>query len=321
MLTINYFSDNRLDFFNLIFFFIDKIKKENKEKININVLTTKDNQSFFINESKKYDLNFNIIIFPNGFNYTEKLTYAINSETKYSVKLDEDCIINNHIWDYMIENVELLDNDENLLLSPILSTSMPSCDNFIENFLDKEEKDIIHKYFLEQPMPNGLFGVDYSPLNKYTINSEKWEYDKYLMGLNDLPTETKGNHPIRISYNAQVTINEFILNKYEKLLEKNDYSFFEINSPYFTNNFFCIRTDVWKKICNQYNGVYDEIPISNYKRLHNKKFLFVKNGFGVHTMFNTIYGDGTGNPWGIGGPNSQYKENEFVKKLKELIIR
>jgi hypothetical protein len=321
MLTINYFSDNRLQFFNLIFYFINKVKKVNKDKLKINILTTINNQSFFIEEIKKYDLYFNVVTFQNGFNYTEKLTYAINSQTKYSVKLDEDCIINNYIWDYMIENVELLDNDENLLLSPVLSTSMPSCDIFIQNFLNEEEKETIHEFFLKQEMPNGLFGINYSPLNKYTINAEKWEYDKYLSGLNDLPTETKGNHPIRISYNAQIKINEFILNKYEKLIEKNNYNIFEINSPYFTNNLFFIRTDVWKKICNQYNGVYDEIPISNYKRLGNKKFLFVENGFGVHTMFNTIYGDGTGNPWGIGGPNSQFKENEFVKKLEELIIK
>lgn len=320
MLTINYFSDNRLHFFKLIFYFINKIKENNKKNIKINILTTKDNETFFSEEIKKYDLNFNIVAFQNGFNYTEKLTYAINSDTKYSIKLDEDCIISNYIWDYMIENVNILDNDENLLLSPLLSTSMPSCDIFIENFLDENEKEIIHNYFLEQEMPNGLFGVNYSPLNKYTIHAKNWDYKKYLSGLNDLPTETKGNHPMRISYNAQIKINEFILNKYKKIIEKNNYNIFEINSPYFTNNMFLIRTDVWKKICNQYNGVYDEIPISNYKRLNNKKFLFVENGFGVHTMFNTIYGDGSANPWKIGGPNSQFKENEFVKKLEDLII-
>lgn len=320
MLTINYFSDNRLQFFNLIFYFINKIKEENKKNIKINILTTKNNEAFFIEEIKKFNLNFNIILFQNGFNYTEKLSYAINSDTEYSIKLDEDCIVNNYIWDYMIENVDILDNDENLLLSPLLSTSMPSCDVFVENFLDEEEKQTIHNFFLEQEMPNGLFGVNYSPLNLYTIHAKNWDYKKYLSGLNDLPTETKGNHPMRISYNAQIKINDFILNKYKKIIEKNDYNIFEINSPYFTNNFFLIKTDVWKKICNQYNGVYDEIPISNYKRTNNKKFLFVENGFGIHTMFNTIYGDGSANPWRIGGPNSQLKENEFVKKLEDLII-
>ena len=63
---------------------------------------------------------------------------------------------------------------------------------------------------------------------------------------------------------------------------------------------------------------FDEIALNNYKKEFNKKVLFIKNGFAIHPMFNTIYG--TGNPWGIGGTDSQIKELEFVNKLEQLII-
>lgn len=319
MISINYFPNKRFYFFPLIYHFLKQIKNENKEKIILNILTVKKNSDYFKPyESNSDNIKINVIIFNDGFNYTEKLTHVLNLDYEYSVKLDEDCFINNHVWDYMIENVSVLDNDENLLFAPLLSTTIPSCDEFINGFFDDNEISEIHNLFLNQEMPNGLFNVDYSPLNSHTIHSKKWNYHEYYKGLELLPTDTKGMHPVRISYNAQMKINEFILNKYKLLLNKNDYSFFEINSPYFTNNTFFIKTSTWKKVYYDFGGVYDEIPISNYKRINNKKFIFVKNSFSVHTMFNTVYGNN--NRWNIGGENGEQDEIDFYNKLSEKIL-
>jgi hypothetical protein len=302
-----------------VFSFIKKIKPKNKEKITLNILTTQKDFGFFDSiRNENQDLKINVVIFKDGFNYTDKLNYVLNLDAEYSVKLDEDCLINNHIWDYMIENCEILNDENNLLLSPVLSTTLPSCDEFISGFLSDDEKKVIHGFFLEQNMPNGLFGVNYEPLNKYTVNASEWDYKGYLRALSEIPSETKGMHPIRISYNAQITINDFILNNYKKLTEKNDYSIFEIESPYFTNNLFLIKTVVWKHIFKNNGGVYDEIPISTYKNNNNKKFLFVKNGYGVHTMYNTIHGNS--NQWGIGGVDSADKEITFMNNLTNLLL-
>ncbi len=317
MININYFSNSRLEFFTLIFHFIKKIKPENKDKIIFNILTTSSNVSFF-EKFKNDGVNMNIIKFNDGFNYTEKLKYVLNLDVEYSVKLDEDCIINNHIWDYMIENVNTLDDENNLLISPLLSTTLPSCDEFINGFLSKEDRDTITNFLVNQKMPNGLFGVNYEPLNKYTVDSVEWDYKAYLKGLGELPTNVKGMHPMRISYKAQTTINDLILKNYNKIVNNGDYSLFEIETPYFTNNLFLIKTSVWKHIFDKYGGVYDEIPISDYKKNNNKKFLFIKNGFGIHTMYNTIYGNS--NIWGIGGTDSEKKELEFIEELKKLIL-
>lgn len=319
MININYFANSRIIFFNLVFSFIKKIKPENKEKISLNILTTQKNFDFFDNfKNDNKDIRINVIIFKDGFNYTDKLNYVLNLDAEYSIKLDEDCLINNHIWDYMIESVNILNDDNNILLSPLLSTTLPSCDEFINGFLSNEEKKVIHGFFLEQKMPNGLFDVNYESLNKYTINSSEWDYKGYLSGLSELPTDTKGMHPMRISYNAQTTINDFILKNYKKLIEKNKYDIFEIDSPYFTNNLFLIKTSTWKQIFNTYGGVYDEIPISTYKNTNNKKFLFVKNGYGIHTMYNTIHGNL--NQWGIGGVDSADKEITFMNNLTNLLL-
>jgi hypothetical protein len=317
MININYFSNSRLSFFSLMFHFIKKIKPKNKEKITLNILTTKENVLFF--EGFKNDgININIIEFNDGFNYTEKLKFVLNLKSDYSVKLDEDCIINNHIWDYMIEMSNVLDDENNLLISPLLSTTLPSCDEFINGFLSSENKEIVNGFLLKQKMPNGLFGVNYEPLNKYTVDASEWDYKAYLDGLDSLPTNMKGMHPMRISYDAQTTINDLILKNHNKIIDNGEYSLFEIKSPYFTNNLFLIKTSVWKHIFEVYGGVYDEIPISDYKKNNNKKFLFIKNGFGIHTMYNTIYGNS--NKWGIGGVDSEQKELEFVEDLKKIIL-
>jgi hypothetical protein len=318
MITINYFSHKRLNFSDLTFYFLNKIKSENKSKIKINILSNFSSYDYFQEEIKKYDLPISIIKFSDDFNYTEKLKFSINQESEFSVKLDEDCFINNHIWDFIIENCNVLDNEENLLVSPILSTTIPSCDLFVNNFLEPEEANTIKGFFLSQEMPMGLFEVDYTPLNQSTIMSKDWDYKRYYKILESLPTDIKGMHPMRISYNSQTKINEYILNSYSKILNKNEYDFIEIETPYFTNNFFLIKTKVWKKIIDEYGQTYDEIPISNYHRKNNTKIMFVNNGFGIHTMYNTIYGNK--NRWGIGGEDSEEKELKFVNELKKIIL-
>ena len=94
---------------------------------------------------------------------------------------------------------------------------------------------------------------------------------------------------------------------------------FEINSPYFTKSLFFIKTSEWVNILSQPTiDAYDEIALNKYKRDNNKKFLFVKNGFGIHPMFNTVFGNN--NPWGIGIENGEQLEQNFYTDLKNKII-
>lgn len=318
MISINYFSNTRLNFFELTFYFLNKIKEENKKKIKINILTNSENYQFFVDEIKKYDLPIFIVKFKDGFNYTDKLKFSVSENSEFSIKLDEDCFINNHIWDFIIENTSILNDPKNLLVTPTLSTTIPTCDLFIDKFLTESESEIIKNFFLNQEMPNGLFDVDFSPLNETTTKSKEWKYEKYYELLENLPTETKGIHPMRISYNAQTKINDFILKSYHKLLNENNYSFTEIKTPYFTNNLFLIKTQLWSDIVNSNHSFYDEIPLSNYHRKNNTQILIVDNGFGIHTMYNTIYGNQ--NRWGIGGVDSEEKEIKFVNELKKIIL-
>ena len=148
----------------------------------------------------------------------EWIDKALNSNKEWIIHIDEDCFINNHIWDYMIENVSILEDENNLAIAPILSNNIPLVDNFIENFIiDSEVKGKIYKNFLNQNMPNGLWGVDYSPLNDYTINADSWIPANFYDGVSKLNHFYKGIHPIRICAEAQVILNDYIMNNFERI--------------------------------------------------------------------------------------------------------
>ena len=60
------------------------------------------------------------------------------------------------------------------------------------------------------------------------------------------------------------------------------------------------------------------LSLAKYKKDNNKKFIFVKNGFGIHPMFNTVYGNK--NRWNIGGENGEMDELNFYNDLTKKII-
>ncbi len=247
MINIFYLSHNRINFHPLTFYFLNKIKEENKEKIKLTILASHD---YNWNKNLLTNIEVDVKVFLGENNYLSKIKYAITTDCEYSVKLDEDCFISNHTWDYMIENVSVLD-EKNLLISPIMSNNIPSCDYFILDYIkDDETKKIIYSHFLKRPMPNGLWGVNYEPLNKYTIEAKEWDFNGFYSAVNNLPTTVKGIHPLRITYQAQVLINDYILNNLELFVMDTEKSFLELHAPYFTNSLFAIKTSEWRNILN-----------------------------------------------------------------------
>ena len=313
LITINYLSHTRPEYSDLTFHYLENIKNENKNKIKLNVLSSVEND--WSDKCDKLGIEYSVHVISGGNNYLPKLNIALNSNTKYSIKLDEDCFINNHIWDYMIENVGVLDNDDNLLVSPIMTNNIPSCDLFIDNAIkDSGVVNKVKEFLISRPMPNGLWGVNYEPLNKYTIGSKSWDYKQFYNGVRELGTEIMGIHPIRICYEAQVEINEYILNNPSIITDNNDYSLTEFEAPYFTNSLFLIKTSVWRDVINTPPmDAFDEISLNNYKSITNKKIMFINNGFGLHLLYNTIYGNK--NRWGIGMADGELYEKSVYERL------
>lgn len=311
MISINYFAHDRPTYYwEVTSFYLNKIKEENKKKIKIHVLATHEhNWQDFID-----GIEIEVINFPHDNNYLGKVNYAINTGSKYSVKLDEDCFINNYIWDYLIENISFLDSEESFLISPLLSNNIPLVDIFVENFVtDKQIKENIYKEYTNPPMPNGLWGVDYTP-----IRFDKWNREEFYYNVGRLPTPFKGIHPIRICAGAQMILNDYILNNLDRINQKYDYKINPFNRPYFTINTFAIKTDDWIRSNQEARyDAYDEVPMNIYCKNSGKKMYYIQNGFSIHTLYNTMYGNK--NPWGMGIEDGKGYEYEFTQKILEQL--
>jgi hypothetical protein len=311
MISINYFAHDRPTYYwTITSHYLNKIKKENKDKIKIHILATHEhNWQDYID-----GIDVEVLNFPNNNNYLGKVNYALNTGSEYSVKLDEDCFINNHIWDYLIENINFLDSDDSFLISPLLSNNIPLVDIFIDNFVkDDEVKNNIYKEYLNPPMPNGVWGVDYTP-----IRFNKWEREEFYYNVSQLATPFKGIHPIRICAGAQITLNDYILKNFARIEEKNDYKILPFNRPYFTINTFAIKTEDWIKSNQETRyDAYDEVPMNAYSKNTRKKMYYIKNSFSIHTLYNTMYGNK--NPWGMGIEDGKGYEYGFTQQILEKI--
>lgn len=316
MITINYLAHDRSNnFWNISKHFLNLVKEENKSKIRVNILTT-HNTDFEILDG----IETNVVLFNSGYNYMSKIQYAVSQNTEYSVKLDEDCFIGNHVWDYMIENVSVLESEDNLLLAPLLSNNIPLVDQFIESFVsDKSIKNEIYDNFLKRDMPNGLWGVDYSSLNAYTLQASSWNPSAFYEGVSQINHYYKGIHPIRICAEAQVILNDYIVDNFYKITDKQDYSIEEFNCPYFTNSLFAIKTDDWKKIVSipAYDA-FDEVSLNVFKNSFNKKTFYIKNGFALHLTYNTIH-NSSHNIWGIGMLDGVNYESNLMEEIYQKL--
>jgi hypothetical protein len=288
LLTISYLHHRR-EHFNIFSFFLNKIKKENKEKIHVKIMTIPNHEHLF--KDKLEDISYEIISFPYGLNYGLKIRNLVNSDTEYVAKWDEDIYINNHVIDYCIENLNLLNDPKNISIAPILSTGVPTCDWFIEQMLDEEDRNIIHDIFLRTKM--GFFCVDYSEFNHFTVNAKKWEYEKFYEAVKSYYHVYRGINPMRCSLEAQKTMMELMLkDKYvDKFLEKNDYSISYSDRIYMCNSIFFIRKELYKQIWENESlrvDPYDEVQLNETRRINDMRWLFINNGFGIHPAYNWV---------------------------------
>jgi hypothetical protein len=293
MLTINYFPHrpSRAKLANIVFYYLCKIRPEYKSKVKVNILYAGNSHVW---ENIAGNLVSNGIDtytaeFPFTLNYMDKVHLACESETEYCCKLDDDVWISNHLWEYILDNLSILD-DKNAVISPVLSTVIPVIEDFVEGVGTKEEIDSLYKIFHDYEFIP-LWGADYTSLNEINKNSKSWDKDAFYNKMMDFPHYYKGIHPARMVEEAQVKINDIALNHYDKIKEKQNYSLDIKKVPYLCNNLFFIKTKVWKEIINDqslFKDAFDEVPLNLYIHKNNMNYVFTKEGYGVHIFYNCV---------------------------------
>jgi len=311
-IQINILSHHKVrePFFNFVYYYLVKIKDENKNLIKI-VFHTSYDSPFYTNMSKL--LNDNGIessIMNFGPNYMVKVKNCIESDYEYSCSMDDDILINNYLWDYMIENIDILKDEKNIFLAPLISNGIPGTDYFINDFMNEEEKLTMNNLFKNTNIPS-MWGANYSMLNNHTINAREWYPDNFYDEVSRINHFYKGIHPIRISLESHMKMAEIVMKNFDKIDQKSNYELMFVKRPYFCNSFYFIKTQTWKNIIHDKSLIcdgFDEVPLNMYKDRNNQDMVFVKNGFCIHMAYNTI-GQGQG-----------IVQNYYMSELKKIKI-
>lgn len=258
------------------------------------ILSHSDDYEFYENELKNVSIQYVIMAnIPLLLNYLVKIRTAIKlaeeNNIPYMMKCDNDIFITSQTLDYMIDNLSILDGNKHLTLGPTLSSGIPCVEYFINQYLSDDEEEKMKAYFLETSFYD-RDGVEYSTLNKNTLESKSWDKNQFFNDVKSIPHYYKGIHPIRINIDAILYLNKCILNNKEKFFNSNPEGLIlDDSSPYLCDSIFCIKTDIYKKIIYDetlYVDPYDEVPLNKYAWKESMNHVFVKNGFGIHIIYN-----------------------------------
>lgn len=302
-ISVNFFlaSENRKSIADILLFFLNKINDKNKQLVEINFLTGGtclydlyteiSNKLFGFHKIRVVKIGDSIKDQTKIINYRNKMDFIFDNNTEFTIKIDDDLILSNFVYDFIIENIKTLNDEDNFWINPIIPTNNATFDYFINKYVDKDTSEKIIKDML-------TMNYGEKELLKYTVNSNgSWQPDNFFKTLSTLEDTNQGIHPIKYSKGGHKLINEFIINNFEKimLINKSKMSFFTTVKQYWNVNFFAIKTSVYKKafesmLGTKYDSITtDEPELNRYAYENNKKYLFIDNGIALHPCYSFTF--------------------------------
>jgi hypothetical protein len=298
---------HRFEVFPIVIEQLSKI--EQRKNIHLLILSNDDDPTEKYSDIlSKTELSYSIQCFPSEDNYMRKVKFALDFSTTenipYLMKHDNDIICPTYLYDFLFENTNLLDDEINLLLTPTLTSGIPTVEQFLYDFCSPEEIKEMHSLFLECRFGN-IWGVDYSGLNKHTLIETTWKAKDFFQTVKEAPYFYKGVHPIRLYDKAIYRLNEIVLKKKNEIFQKRNATIlFDDVSPYFCNSIFLIKRNIYNTIVNSKNlyvDPFEEVPLNRFRDIHQMKILYTKNATAIHIIYNNI-------------PNNNIFEKEFMRK-------
>lgn len=243
---------------------------------------------------------------PNN-DYLNKVVFAINQPHKYSVKMDEDCILLGESWDRFLSLMDQM-TDSDLFCTGAISNGVPGCDFFIKNFIPHARNDLGDMFAKTKFIRMGT--ANYTLLNQEYPNG--WDSDKFYEEVWKINHYYMGIHPVRYNFDAAYRLNDYILaDPIKNMTPINAEIIRDVNKyPYFCNSFFGIRTEDWRTIVSRMDlfvDPFEEVPINRYRHETNRNMVMDTGIPILHTMYN----------WSM---NWEY-ENTLIGKLIDVYSR
>lgn len=281
------------------------------DEIVLLVLTNTNDSEFYENILKGTKISYLIRQFEEHNNYMNKVFFTLqfteSYEIPYIMKHDNDIILGAPLYDYLFENLSVLEDEKNIVLTPTLTTGIPTCDLFMKDYLTTEEQKHVSDLFKEYRF-GPLWGTDYTSLNTYTVDNPltAWDSSEFYKGVHKIPHHYKGIHPVRMHERAILTLNEYVIKYKDRILSKDEYSLdFDSESPYFCDSIFCIKRSVYETFLSKrelYVDPFDEVPLNKWRDINKLNYVIVRKGTAIHFMYNCI-------------DNYLYHEKRFIDSL------
>lgn len=292
------------------------------DEINVCILTQSNTAEYYANLIDRYNFNSEILGFGEHDNFMSKIRYLI-SLGGYSIKMDEDSFISAPVLDFMIDNINTL--DENLLITPSFITGVPSFEFVYNDLMDAEDKLGILDILLRTPITRigNLICPDAfnnEELGKYYLDLNGTYPHRFFDTVRKIPHVYKGIHPIRINYYAQLFMLLWMCDNID-LFMNNNYYLYNSNYedyPYLCNHIHLIKAEEYNKAINQYPHCFDEVSLNLYRQNNDLNFTFVRNCAAIQIMYSNV----TEHPNDLNpcsSPQGNDTELEMYKEFSRLI--
>jgi hypothetical protein len=271
-------------------FIKELIKCENINNIELLIINSFNDMTYYKNILKNYTLNYNFAYVPcPKHNYLPKIKYAIeyakNNNINYIFKCDNDMIITYYTIDFILSNINKLDN-EFLTLQPCISTGIPTVEYFIDDLFNKTEQKMIYNEFLKCKFNNQIGVYDYRVLNS-GLNDNYWDKDSFYNMTSIMNTYYKGIHPIRYGFGNDI-LNELIVLNKNKIFEKKQCNIITEKNNYIANMCFFISTKNYDNLINTENFTIngcDDVQIYRYSKKYNIQHGIISRGYAIHLSY------------------------------------
>ncbi len=229
-----------------------------------------------------------------GYDYKERTQICINSESKYSIRIDDDMFISTPLWNFIFDTTdEVLSQERVHAYCPVYNTGIPSVDFFVEDFLSAEDREAIGTIFKRAGVPARPWfpQCDYTHVQNAIERMEKWDSTLYWKEVLTHNTVFQSIHPIRFSTEANAFLTDRIFSNFNKILEEQEYECIAIEGMP-NSHWTCTRTANWKRAVTEFGGPiphpgfppdpFDEMSMQCNERKYGMSTVYIKRGFAIH---------------------------------------
>lgn len=225
--------------------------------------------------------------------YLNKIRLMANSNFELVIKCDEDLFLGSNAWASLLKASRNLADNTLDVLSPILSTGIPSVEIYLELHPDKNFASKIRREFEITTFENWWDGlIEYESLNgKYQAKNP----ENFFKHVGLLTHTRKGIHPVRVNAGVQSAIAQnSIENRWWKNFPVGGQIRLGGDYPYLCNSLYMTKTSYLKKMLENVdsgaieNDGYDELALNQQMDLDSRKIGFAMNAIGIHPSYNTV---------------------------------